>query len=187
MSENTHSSVVRSLNLPRVGQLGFIVNSIEDSLPYYASFYNYGTWFKPKYAKKEFWVGSEQVDIDMDLTFTYSGKTQIELIETKGQEENLYNRYLAEKGEGLHHLAFYVNNLDERSKAMSKLGIGILMEGRFRLAGGGLTRFAYFDTKQLCGTVLELIEIRLYGISVPQTSFMMNVAALTGDVLKTRI
>jgi len=84
-------------------------------------------------------------------------------------------------------LAFYVNNLDERSKAMSKLGIGILMEGRFRLAGGGLTRFAYFDTKQLCGTVLELIEIRLYGISVPQTSFMMNVAALTGDVLKTRI
>jgi hypothetical protein len=43
MSENTHSSVVRAFNLPRVGQLGFIFNSIEDSLPYYASFYNHGT------------------------------------------------------------------------------------------------------------------------------------------------
>jgi hypothetical protein len=32
-----------------------------------------------------------------------------------------------------------------------------------------------------------LMEIRLYGISMPQTSFMMNVAALTGDVLRIRI
>lgn len=184
--EHIDFRAVKSLNLPRVGQLGFIVNSIEKSLPYYASFYNFDTWFRPKYAKKEYQVGTSQVDIDTELIFGYSGKTQIELIEPKGTEDNLYRRHLAEHGEGLHHLGFYVSNLDEKLRVMSQLGLEKLVEGRFKTAGGGLARFAYFETSQVCGTILELIEIRLYGINVPQTSFMMSVAALTGDVIKTR-
>jgi hypothetical protein len=187
MMENINFSVVKSLKLPGVGQLGFVVNSIENSLPSYAAFYGLETWFKPKYVKKEFQIGNEQVGLDIDLAFAYSGKTQIELIETKGQEDNLYHRHLAENGEGLHHLGFYLNNLDERLRVMSKLGIEVLVEGKFQLAGGGLARFAYFDTKQWCGAILEFIEIRLYGINVPQTSFMMNIAAITGDVLKIRM
>jgi methylmalonyl-CoA/ethylmalonyl-CoA epimerase len=180
-------SVARSLNLPRVGQLGFVVNSIEDSLPYYASFYNLDTWFKPQHTGKEYQIGAEQVDLGLDVIVAYSGKTQIELIETKGQEEDLYHRYLAENGEGLHHLGFYVNNLDERLELMGKLGIEVLMARNIKTARGGLVRFAYCETTQLCGAILEFIEIRLYGISVPQTSFMMNVAAITGNVIKTRI
>lgn len=185
--ENIDFEVVRSLNLPGVGQLGFVVHSLETSLPYYAAFYNLDTWFRPKYADKQFQIGSDRVEVDVDLAFAFSGKTQIELVEASGPVETLYQRHLADHGEGLHHLGFYVSNLDDRLRVIRKLGIDLLLEGRFKTAGGGLARFAYLDTEQLCGAVLELIEIRLYGISVPQTSFMMNVAAVTGDVIKTRV
>jgi hypothetical protein len=178
---------VRSLKLPRVGQLGFVVSSIEKSLPYYASFYNIDTWFKPNYADREFWIGTTPVRMDVDLIVGFSGTTQIELIETKGQEENLYQRHLAKNGEGLHHVGFYVHDLDSRSRVMSKPGLEVLLAGRLTMTGGGVARFAYFNTGQLCGTILELIEIRLFGISVPQNSFMYNVATITRNAQKTRI
>jgi hypothetical protein len=182
---STDFAAVNALNLPRVGQLGFVVHSIEASLPYYASFYNLHTWFEPKYAEKEFWIGSEQVEVNLHLTFAFSGQTQIELLEASGPGAALYQQYLAEHGAGLHHLGFYVNNLDKKLSLIKKLGLELLLEGRFKTAGGGLARFAYLETRQPCGIILELIEIRLYGLSIPQTPWMMNLATLTGDVLKS--
>ena len=80
-----------------------------------------------------------------------------------------------------------MSNFDERLRDIKKLGIELLLEARFKTAGGGLAQTAFLGTEQLCGSILELIAIRLYGINIPQTSFMMNVAAITGDVLKIRI
>lgn len=185
--ENIDLKAVRALNLPAVGQLGFVVRSIETALPSYAAFYHLDTWFRPKYSDKQFQIGPDRVEVDVDLVFAFSGKTQIELVEASGPAETLYRRHLAERGEGLHHLGFYVSNLDDRLRVIRGLGINLLLEGRFKTAGGGLARFAYLETEQLCGSILELIEVRLYGLSIPQTSFMMNVAAATGDVMKTRV
>jgi hypothetical protein len=67
---------------------------------------------------------------------------------------------------------------------VEQLGLEILFESQFKTAGGGSIRFAYIDTRQLSGIILELISIKLYGINVPQTEFMMNVGRLTEDVLK---
>jgi Glyoxalase/Bleomycin resistance protein/Dioxygenase superfamily len=180
-------ATVRSLRLPRVGQLGFVVNSIEKSLPYYASFYNIDSWFQPNYTEREAQIGGTPANLEADLIVGFSGTTQIELIETRGQEGNPYQRHLAKNGEGLHHVGFYVHNFDSRSRAMSELGLEVLMAGRFKMAGGGVARFAYFNTAQLCGIILELIEIRLFGISVPQNSFMYNVAVMTRNAQKTRV
>ena len=40
------------------------------------------------------------------------------------------------------------------------------------------------DTHKMCGVIIELANIKLYGINVPQTELMMNVGRLTGDVFK---
>jgi len=48
----------------------------------------------------------------------------------------------------------------------------------------GLTIQLYLDTCARCGTILELIEIRLYGLSLPQTQFFYNIGSLTGDTVK---
>ncbi len=175
------------MRLPRVGQLGFVVNSIEKSLPYYASFYNIGSWFTPNYTEREAQIAGAPVSMGADLVAGFSGTTQIELIEPKGQAGNLYQRYLAKHGEGLHHLGFHVHDFDSRSRAMGEPGLAVLLAGRFKMVGGGTIRFAYFDTAHLCGTILELIEIRLYGVSVPQNTFMYNIAVMTRNAEKMRI
>jgi methylmalonyl-CoA/ethylmalonyl-CoA epimerase len=173
-----------SLGLPSVGQLGFIVHDIQRSLPTIASTFNLKTWFEPQYSEKQFKIGGESVELDFNLVFAYSGKLQIELIEEKSQRAPIYKDHLESHGQGLHHLGFYVPDLDAKLKIVEQLGFETLFEGQFKTAGGGSVRFAYLDTRQQCGIILELINIKLYGINVPQTEFMMNVGRLTGDVLK---
>ena len=173
-----------SLDLPSVGQLGFIVNDIHSSLPGMASLYNLITWYEPQYSEKQFKIDGETIELDFNLAFAYSGKLQIELIEEKSQRAAIYKDHLDSHGQGLHHLGFFIPDLDTKLKIVEQLGLEILFEGQFKTAGGGSVRFAYLDTRQQCGTILELINIKLYGINVPQTEFMINVGRLTGDVLK---
>jgi len=173
-----------SLGLPAVGQLGFIVNDIHSTLPGIASLYNLKTWFEPQYSEKQFKIDGKTIELDFNIAFAYSGKLQIELIEEKSQRAPIYSDHLESYGQGLHHLGFYVPDLDAKLKVAGQLGLEILFEGQFKTTGGGSVRFAYLDTRQHCGIILELINIKLYGINVPQTEFMMNVGRLTGDVLK---
>ena len=106
------------------------------------------------------------------------------MIEEKSQRAAVYKEHLDSHGQGLHHLGFFIPDLDAKLKIAEQLGLKILFEGQFKTAGGGFVRFAYLDTRQQCGMILELINIKLYGINVPQTEFMINVGRLTRDVLK---
>jgi catechol 2,3-dioxygenase-like lactoylglutathione lyase family enzyme len=173
-----------SLGLPSVGQLGFIVHDIQRYLPSVASAFNLKTWYEPQYSEKQFKIGGGIVELDFNLAFAYSGKLQIELVEEKSQRAPIYKDHLDSYGQGLHHLGFYVPDLDAKLTIARQLGLGILLEGQFTTAGGGDARFAYLDTRQMCGIIVELINIKLYGINVPQTEFMMKVGGVTGDVLK---
>ena len=178
---------LRSLKLRAVRQLGFVVKSIHRSLPRYASLYNLQTWFQPRFSAAEYQIGARTIGLDVQVIAAWSGKSQIELIEANGDEASPYHTHIAERGEGLHHLGVYVRNLDERMKTMKRLGIEVLIEGRLTTAGRGSVRFAYFDTEQLCGTILELIEVKAFGINIPQNRFIMNVGSITGDVTRTRV
>lgn len=176
-----------SLELPRVGQLGFIVHDVQVSRPSFASAFNLKTWYEPQYSERKFKVGSEMIELDFNLTFAYSGKQQIELVEEKSQSAATFRNYLETNGPGLHHLGFYIPDLETKLKLVEKLGLDILLEGQFTTAGGGNTRFVYLDTRPQCGIIIELINIKLHGINVPQTEFMMNVGRITGDVLRIDI
>lgn len=174
----------RSLGLPKVGQLGFIVHDIQSSLPTYASLYNLKNWFEPLYAEIEFMIDGEPRDLDINFAFAYSGKIQVEIFAEKSQQAPVYKEHLDSHGEGLHHLGFYISDMDAKLKVAEKLGLNILLEGKFKTAGGGFVRYVYLDTRRSCGIITELLHITLFGINVPQTEFMMNVGKLTGDVRK---
>jgi len=180
--EIDRSILEHALGLPKVGQLGFIVHDVRSSLPAYASLYNLKTWFEPLYAEKKFNIGGEPRELDLNIVLAFSGKVQIELLEEKSKRAPIYKEHLDTFGEGLHHLGFYVNDLKDRLKIAEQIGLSIIQEGNFVTAGGGNAQFAYLDTRHLCGILIELIHVTLYGINVPQTEFMMNLAKLTGDV-----
>jgi methylmalonyl-CoA/ethylmalonyl-CoA epimerase len=174
-------SNLQMLKLPRLGQLGFVVRNIPASLPAYAALYNLGTWFQPKYLEQEFTAGGARIEMDFQIAFAFSGKVQVELVQAP-PGENIYAQYVAQSGEGLHHLGFYLSNLDRRMADLRQAGLPVLLEGRLKLAGGSRARFAYLDTGDLCGTIIELIEIKTMGVSLPQTEFTMRIGGITGDV-----
>lgn len=143
--------------------------------------FNLGAWFEPQYLEKEFLAGGKKIEIDFRMAFAFSGRVQVELIQAPGGE-NMYARDLERAGEGLHHLGFYLSDLDRRMAAVHQMGLPVLLEGRFKTAGGSRARFAYLATQEICGTIVELIEVRTAGVSLPQTEFIMKIGRLTGDV-----
>jgi len=176
-----------SLDLPGVGQLGFIVHDIQTSLPSMSSLFNLRSWYQPQYTEKYFAIDDHPIELDFNLAVSYLGKLQIELIEEKSHRARIYQDHLDYYGEGLHHLGFFVHDIDAKLKQAKQIGLNILLESEFKTAGGGYVRFAYLDTRKLYGIICELANIKLYGINVPQTELMMNVGRVTGDEMKINI
>jgi catechol 2,3-dioxygenase-like lactoylglutathione lyase family enzyme len=77
---------------------------------------------------------------------------QIELIEPV-RGESLYTEFLAEKGPGLHHLAFDVPDFPGTVAALRESGLDLLAHGR---VGPG-SEFAYFDCASAGTSVIEIL------------------------------
>ncbi|GAH30429.1 unnamed protein product, partial [marine sediment metagenome] len=74
------------------------------------------------------------------LALTMAGQVQLELAQPISGD-NVYSDFMAEHGEGLHHVAFTVDDINETTQIMNKEGFPTLMSGGF--SDGG---FAYYDT-----------------------------------------
>jgi len=78
---------------------------------------------------------------------------QIELIQLVEGEDQLYSKFLKEKGEGIHHVGYWVKDFDEALQKMKDMGIKVLSDGN--VYG---VRYCYLDTEKQCGFIVELIE-----------------------------
>ena len=64
--------------------------------------------------------------------------------------------YLEEKGEGISHLGFHVDDLDEEVKKMLDKGFKITSQGKFtEIPDGG---FVWFNTDKVGGVQFELMK-----------------------------
>jgi catechol 2,3-dioxygenase-like lactoylglutathione lyase family enzyme len=68
--------------------------------------------------------------------------------------KTLHSDFLKQGREGLHHLGFYVNDLDKKLKELQGKGIKVLERGT--ILG---VKYAYLDTASACGVIFELIKI----------------------------
>ena len=99
-------------------------------------------------------VRGKPVEYDMDLRLAKSqlGGIGFELIQPlKG--ETVYTEFLEKKGEGLHHLAYTVEDFDAEVAEMQKRGFKIVQTGAMPNS-----RWAYFDTDKVGGMLIELCE-----------------------------
>ncbi len=100
-------------------------------------------------------VRGKQVEYDMDLRLAKSdlGGLGLELIQPlKG--ETVYAEFLAKHGEGLHHLAYGVEDFDVEVSDMQKRGFEVVQTGAI-----GNSRWAYFNTDKVGGMLIELCEM----------------------------
>jgi methylmalonyl-CoA/ethylmalonyl-CoA epimerase len=94
------------------------------------------------------------------LALSYSGDTQIELIQHLSGD-TCYKEHLERRGEGLHHLGFFLYDPQEYQRTLDSLGAGgysPLMSGRF-----GTTRYTYFDTEATIGSIMEIVYLDSVG------------------------
>ena len=67
-----------------------------------------------------------------------------------------WQRFLDERGEGVHHIAFEVNGMDDRISDLAGRGFGLEQRGDWSEGNGGC--YAYMDTTSKLGMALELLE-----------------------------
>lgn len=143
-------------------QVGYIVKDIEETKKKYAEFLGVpvpeamdGTGGEEKFhITKTKYKGKDCPKINAKLAFFHvGGAMDIELIEPN-EEPSIWRDFLDQEGEGLQHVAFVVDSIDECVAKCEAFGLKVVQEGYFA-AGDG--RYAYLDGEAL-KTVIELLE-----------------------------
>jgi len=88
-------------------------------------------------------------------SFFQTGESKIELLQATNPESAIA-KFIAKKGEGIHHIAFAVKDIKEEMKRLSDLGFTILNEEPKRGADNKLVCFIH--PKNTKGVLVELCQ-----------------------------
>jgi len=102
--------------MKHIDHIGIAVKKLEDSIAVFEKLLNTACY------KKEL-VVSEQVT----TAFLKTGETKIELLQDE-KEDGVINRFITKKGEGIHHIAFEVENIQEEIARLKQAGYIFLNE-----------------------------------------------------------
>jgi methylmalonyl-CoA/ethylmalonyl-CoA epimerase len=83
------------------------------------------------------------------------GQTKIELLESTDPEGPI-GKFIEKRGEGIHHIAFAVEKIEEQLVHAENQGIK-LIDSRPRKGAEGLD-IAFLHPKSTCGVLIELCE-----------------------------
>jgi catechol 2,3-dioxygenase-like lactoylglutathione lyase family enzyme len=86
--------------------------------------------------------------------FSVGPGVQLEIIQPNGVE-SCWQDFLDQHGEGLHHIAFGVKNMDEKIKACEDFGLNCVQRGKY---GSGTGEYAYLDGQKDLKCFIELLE-----------------------------
>ncbi|MCG2695594.1 methylmalonyl-CoA epimerase, partial [Candidatus Parcubacteria bacterium] len=81
--------------------------------------------------------------------------SEIELLETTDPDGPI-GRYLEKRGEGIHHIALRVENIEEALKELKEKGVRLVDEKPRKGAGGA--KIAFLHPKATNGVLVELCE-----------------------------
>ena len=102
--------------MKNVEHIGIAVRELEKAIPLFEKLLN-----TPCYKTEEVW--SESVT----TAFFKKGETKIELLQSL-TNEGAIKKFVSKKGEGIHHIAFEVENIYEEMERLKKEGFELLSE-----------------------------------------------------------
>jgi catechol 2,3-dioxygenase-like lactoylglutathione lyase family enzyme len=97
----------------------------------------------------------EPVRFVAHISLGYAGDLQLELIQPV-EGPTIHAEFLAERGPGLHHVCFAVDDVDAACSAAEAAGVPVLMRGSMM---DGEIEFAYLDGAAFGAPYLELARI----------------------------
>lgn len=128
----------------KIDHLGIAVNSIEEAKKLFHDIL--GLKFE----------GTETVEEQKVTTaFFPVGDSEVELLESTAPDGPIA-KYLEKRGEGIQHIAFRVDNLDQALAELKDKGIRLIDEKPRQGAGGA--KIAFLHPKSTHGVLIELSE-----------------------------
>ena len=128
----------------KVEHIGIAVKSFAEAIPLYTKLLNTDCY------KTEL-VASEQVN----TAFFRQGETKIELLESI-DPDGVIARFIAKKGEGVHHIAFEVADIEAEMERLRVAGFVLLSEKPKKGADNKLICFVH--PKDTSGVLIELCQ-----------------------------
>ena len=130
--------------------VSIVVRDIEESVRYYTSI-GIGPFveYPPMREYTKINVPDEEGFYNLRIMVARIGAVDLQLIQP-GEGESLYKKHLEKKGEGVYHLGFVVDDIEEAEAEVRKKDLNVISNGR-RDDGSG---FAYLDTAEKGGVTL---------------------------------
>lgn len=130
--------------MKKIEHIGIAVKDLEKSNKLFASLFG-----KTHYKVEE--VKSEGVK----TSFFEAGPNKIELLEGTNEDSSI-SKFIAKKGEGIHHIAFAVDNILSEVERLKKEGFIVLNETPKKGADNKLVVFLH--PKSTNGVLIELCQ-----------------------------
>ncbi|WP_010662845.1 methylmalonyl-CoA epimerase [Marinilabilia salmonicolor] len=127
-----------------IEHIGIAVKSLDDAIPFYEKVFGL-----------ECYAVEEVADQKVKTAFFKVGDTKIELLESTDAEGPI-GKFIEKKGEGIHHMAFAVDGLNDKLKAAEEAGVR-LIDKQSRKGAEGLS-IAFLHPKSTFGVLTELCE-----------------------------
>ena len=127
-----------------VDHIGIAVTNLEETIAYYTNVLGL-TLLKVEE------VETQQVKV----AFIDAGNVKLELLEPMSEKSTIHG-FIEKRGQGIHHVAFGVTNIEERMQELREHGVRLLSETPQPGAGGA--QVAFLHPKDSFGVLYELCD-----------------------------
>lgn len=129
------------MNITHIEHIGIAVENLEEAVAFYEKVYGLKCY-----------AVEEVADQKVKTAFFKVGQTKIELLESTDPEGPI-GKFVANKGQGIHHLAFAVDNVGEALKNAEESGVR-LIDKEPRKGAEGLS-IGFLHPKSTFGVLTE--------------------------------
>ena len=133
------------MNISHIAHLGIAVKSLEEAIPYYENILGLKCY------------SIEEVpDQKVKTAFFKVGQTKIELLEPTSEDSTIA-KFIEKRGEGIHHLAFAIE--DGVANALAEVEAkGVRLIDKAPRKGAEGLNIAFLHPKSTCSVLTELCE-----------------------------
>lgn len=129
------------MNISHIEHIGIAVENLEEAIAFYEKVYGLKCY-----------AVEEVTDQKVKTAFFKVGQTKIELLESTDPEGPI-GKFIANKGQGIHHLAFAVDNVGEALENVEENGVRLIDKGP-RKGAEGLS-IGFLHPKSTFGVLTE--------------------------------
>ena len=136
-------------------QIGIVVDDFDDPIKHWTKNLNVGPFFILEHLDlNDVYYNGNNANIDFSVALAYSGDIQIELIKQHCETPSIYNDYVNNKKNSVHHFCTFTTNINDDLEILESQGYKNIQGGKTQDGGS----FAYLDNENNLEQYLKLLN-----------------------------